>query len=177
MFAAGLEETHQTFRKNFQEAQANQKKYAGGKEVVFEAADKVGRSTRHFPTTRPGEKLDYKQTGPYTVGKVINKNAYKVDLPYVILKHNVLLVSMLAHYTAPTGSQPPSEPQLTVVDDSDEWEVTPILDIKRRYWKMHYLVQWECYSYVRTIWDPAENLGTTQELVDEFHRENPRKPR
>ena len=33
-FAAGLEETHQTLRKNLQEAQANQTKYAGGKEVV-----------------------------------------------------------------------------------------------------------------------------------------------
>jgi len=35
-FAASLEETHQTPRKNLQEAQANQTKYAGGKEVVFE---------------------------------------------------------------------------------------------------------------------------------------------
>jgi len=34
-FAAGLEETHETLRKTLQEAQANQTKYAAGKEVVF----------------------------------------------------------------------------------------------------------------------------------------------
>jgi hypothetical protein len=35
-FAAGLEETHRTLRKNLKEAQANKTKYAGGKEVIFE---------------------------------------------------------------------------------------------------------------------------------------------
>jgi hypothetical protein len=176
-FAAGLEETHQTLRKNLQEAQANQTKYAGGKEVVFEVGDKVWLSTRHFRTTRPSKKLDYKRTGPYTVSKVINKNAYKLDLPYTIRKHNVFHVSLLDRYTPPTAGQPPSEPQPTVVDDSDEWEVDRILDSKRRYRKLHYLVQWAGYSYVRTSWEPAENLGNAQELVDEFHREHPRKPR
>jgi len=57
-FAAGLEETHQTLHKNLQEAQANQTKYAGGKEVVFEVGDKVWLSTRHFRTRRPSKKLD-----------------------------------------------------------------------------------------------------------------------
>jgi len=80
-FAAGLEETHRTLRRNLQEAQARQMKYAGGKEVVFEVGDKVWLSTRHFRRTRPSKKLDYKRPGPYTVSKVINKNAYKLNLP------------------------------------------------------------------------------------------------
>jgi len=168
-FTAGLEETHQTLCQNLQEAQANQTKYAGGKEVVFEVGDKVWLSTRHFRTTRPSKKLDYKQTGPYTVSKVINKNAYKLDLPYTIRKHNVFHVSLLDRYTPPTAGQPPTEPQPTVVDDSDEWEVDRILDSKRRYRKLHYRVQWAGYSYVRTSGEPAENLGNAQELVDEFH--------
>jgi hypothetical protein len=49
--AAGLEETHQTICKNFQDAQANQMKYAGGKEVVFKVGDRVWLSTRHFQMT------------------------------------------------------------------------------------------------------------------------------
>jgi len=152
-------------------------KYAGGKEVVFEVGDKVWLSTRHFRTTRLWKKLDYKRTGPYTVSKVINKNAYKLDLPYTIRKHNVFHVSLLDCYTPPTAGQPPSEPQPTVVDDSDEWEVDRILDSKRRYRKLHYLVQWAGYTSVQTSWEPAENLANAQELVDEFHREHPRKPR
>jgi len=176
-FPAGLEETHQTLRKNLQEAQANQAKYAGGKEVVFGVGDKVWLSTRHFRSTRQSKKLDYKRTGPDTVSTVINKNAYNLDLPYTIRKHNVFHVSLLDRYTPPTAGQPPSDPQPTVVDDSDEWEVDRILNAKWRYRKLHYLVQWAGYSYVWTSWEPAENLGNAQELVDEFHREHPRKPR
>jgi len=122
-FAAGLEDTHQTLRRNLQEARADQTKYAGAKKVVFEVGDKVWLSTRHFRTTRPSKKLDYKRTGPYTLSKVINKNAYKLDLPYTIQKHNIFHVSLLDRYTPPTAGQLPSEPQPMVVDDSDEWEV------------------------------------------------------
>jgi hypothetical protein len=139
-FAAGMEETHQTLRENLQEAQANQTKYAGGKEVVFEVEDMVWFSTRHFRTTRPSKKLDYKQTGPYTVSKVVKKNPYKLDLLYTIRKHNVFHISLLDRYTPPTAGQPQSEPQPTVVDDSDEWEVDRILDSKQRYRMLHYLV-------------------------------------
>jgi hypothetical protein len=176
-FAAGLEEIHKTLRKNLKEAQARQTKYAGGKEVVFEVGDKVWLSTRHFRTTRTSKKLDFKCTGPYMVSKVINKSAYKVDLPYTIRKHNVFHVLLLNHFTPPTPGQLPSEPQPTIVDDSEEWEVDRILDSKRRYRKLHYLVQWAGYSYVRTSWEPAENPGNGQQLVNEFHREHRRKPR
>jgi hypothetical protein len=54
-FALGLEDTHQTLRKNLQEAQANQTKHAGSKAVVFEVGDRVWLSTRHFRTTRPSK--------------------------------------------------------------------------------------------------------------------------
>jgi hypothetical protein len=145
-FAPGLEETHQTLCKNLQEAQANQTKYAGGKEVVFEIGDKVWLSTRHFQMTRPSKKIDYKRTGPYTVRKVINNNAYQLDVLYTIQKHNVFHIPMLNRYTPPTADQPPSEPQPTVVDDSDEWEVDLILDSNRRDRKLHYVLQWAGYS-------------------------------
>jgi hypothetical protein len=130
-FAAGLAETHQTLHKKLQEAQANQMKYAGGKEVVFEVGDKVWLSTRHFRTTRPSNQWDDKRTGPYNVSKVINKNAYKLNLPYMIRKHNIFHVSLLDRYTPPTVGQPPSDPQPKVVDDSDKWDVDRILNSKR----------------------------------------------
>jgi len=158
-FAAGLEQTHQTLRKNLQEAQASQTKYAGGKEVAFEVGNKIWLSTRHFQTTRPSKKLDYKRTGPYMVSKVINKNAYKLDLLCMIRKNKVFYVSLLDRYTPPTAGQPPSEPQPTVLDNSDEWEVDRILESKGHCRTLHYLVQWAGYSYVRSSWEPAENLG------------------
>jgi hypothetical protein len=64
-----------------------------------------------------------------------------------------------------------------MIDDYDKWYADRILDCKRRYRKLHYLVLWAGYSYVRTSWEAAENLGNTQEFVDEFHREHRRNPR
>jgi hypothetical protein len=107
-FTAGLEETHQTLRENLQEAQANQTKYASGKDSIFGVEDKVCLSTWHFQTTRPSNKLDYKRTGLYTVSKVINKNAYKLDLPYTIRKYIIFHVSLHDRYTTPPTGQPPS---------------------------------------------------------------------
>jgi hypothetical protein len=176
---AGLEETHKILRQILLEAQTRHSHYAGGKEMIFKVGDKVWLSTRNIRTTRPCKKLEYKRAGPYTVSKIINQKSYKLDLPKTMRNHNVFHVSQLDRYTPPVVGQPPSEPQPTIVDEprDEEWEVDRILDSKRRYRKLHYLVQWAGYSHVRTRWEPAENLENAQELVDEFHREHPSKPR
>jgi hypothetical protein len=139
----------------------------------------VWLSTKHFRTTRPTKKLDYKRAGPYTVSQIINQNAYKLDLTKTMWNHNVFHVSQLDRYTPLVVGQPPSEPQPTIVDEpgDEEWEVDRILDSKRRYPKLHYIGQWAGYSHLRTSWEPAENLENAQERVDEFHREHPSKPR
>jgi len=139
---AGLAETHQTLRENVLEAQQRQTKYAGGKEITFNIGDKVWLSTKHFRTTRPSKKLDYKCAWPYTVSKVINRNAYNLDFPKTMRNHNVFHVSQLDRYTPPVAGQPPNEPRPMIVDDSEVWEVDPILDSKRRYRNLHYLVLW-----------------------------------
>jgi hypothetical protein len=93
--------------------------------------------------------------------------------------HNIFHVSLLDRYTPPLSGQPVSEPYHVVVDDSaeEQLEIERILDSKRRYRKLHYLVQWAGYNYLRTSWEPAENLGNAQELVDEFPQDQPNKPR
>jgi hypothetical protein len=175
----GLEETHQVLRKNLLEAHKRQSKYAGGKEITFKVRDKVWLSTKHLRTTRPLKKLDYKRTGPYTVSRIINKNAYKFDLPNTIRNHNVFHTSLLHRYALPVAGQHPSEPQLTIVDDAgeQEWKVERILDAKLRYRNLHFLVQWAGYSHVRTSWERAEKLENAQEVVDDFHRTHPEQPR
>jgi len=175
----GLEETHRLLWENLEEAQARQSKYARGKDMIFKAREKVWLSTRHFRTTRPSKKLDYKHTGPCAVSKVITKNAYKLDLRIAIQNHNVFHVLLLDRYTPPVAGQAVSEPYPAAVDDSaeEEWEIEWLLDSKLRYRKLHYLVQWAGYNYLRTCWEPAENQLNAQEQVDEFYREQPNKPR
>jgi hypothetical protein len=174
----GLEETHRLLRENFEEAQARQLKYAGGKDMTFKVGENVWLSTRHFRTTRPSKKLDYKRTGPSAVSKVISKNACKLDLPNTMRNHNVFHVSLLDRYTPLVAGQQVSESYPVVLDDSaeEESEIERLLNSKLHYRKLHYLVQWAGYNYLRTSWEPAENLGNAQELVDEIHREQPNKP-
>jgi len=167
---AGLEETHEILRQSLLEAQTRQSMYAGGKDMIFKVGANVWLSTRNIRTTRPCEKLDDTRAGPYMVSKIIN-NAYKLDLQKTMRIHDVFHVSLLDQYSPPIMGQPSSEPERTIVDNSGyEWEVERILDTKPRYRKLSYLVQWAGYNYVRTSWEPAENLENAQELVNKFHQ-------
>jgi hypothetical protein len=91
--------------------------------------------------------------------------------------HNVFHVSQLDHYTPPVIGQPSTEPHPVIVDDWEEWEVERILDSKQHHWKLHYLRQWAGYDDIRTSWESLENLENSRELIDEFHRDHPNKPR
>jgi hypothetical protein len=92
--------------------------------------------------------------------------------------HNALHVSQLDRYTPPLTGQPQSEPNPIKVDAlAEEWEADRILDSKRRYRKLYYLVQWACYNYIRMSWEPFENLENAQELINDFHRDHSHKPR
>jgi len=173
----GLAEMHRTLPENILEAQQWQMKLAGGKEIMFDIADKVWLSTKHFPTTRPSEKLDYKCAGQYTVSKVINKNAYEFDLPKTIQNDNIFQVSQLDRYTPLDSGHPSIKPRPMIVDDSEDWAVDCIINSKQHYRNLHCVIQWAGYRYVRTIWEPAETLGNAEERVDEFHLSHPRKLR
>jgi len=138
--------------------------------------NKVLLSTRHCRTTRPLKNLEFKCTGPYTVSKIIIKNAYKLDLPKAIRYNNVFHALQLDHYTPPVVGQPSLEPHPVIVDDSEEWEIELILHFKHRYWKLHYLIQWAGYNHILTSWEPLQNLENAQELIDEFHWDHLNKP-
>jgi hypothetical protein len=114
----GLAETHRTLRENVLEAQQRQTMYASKKDIAFDIGDKVWLSTKYFRITRPSKKLDYKRAGPYTVSKVINKNAYNLDLPTTLRNHNVFHVSQLDRYTPAVPGQPLREPRPMIFDDS-----------------------------------------------------------
>jgi RNase H-like domain found in reverse transcriptase/Reverse transcriptase (RNA-dependent DNA polymerase)/Integrase zinc binding domain/Chromo (CHRromatin Organisation MOdifier) domain/Integrase core domain len=175
-----LHESHERLRNNLLEAQERQSRYAKGQEIIFNVGDKVWLSTRNIKSTRLSKKLDYKRIGPYRITQVINANAYRLELPRELRIHDVFHVSLLDRYTPPGPGQPQPEPLPTIAaseDTEEEWEVERILDSKRRYRKLHYLVQWAGYDYVRTSWEPAENLENASQLVEQFHRENPGKPR
>ena len=48
---------------------------------TYKVSYKVWLNAQNIRTTRPTKKLDYKWLGPYTVNKVISRNAYRLQLP------------------------------------------------------------------------------------------------
>src|SRR3977135_414392 len=132
-----MHETHERLKANLEIAQSRQTRYAKGIGKAFNEGDLVWLSTKNIRTTRPSKKLDYKRAGPYRVGKVINKNAYRLELPSTMRVHTVFHISLLARYTPPVAGQHPPEPQPTIDDDNEEYEVERILDSKFRYRKLH----------------------------------------
>jgi hypothetical protein len=55
--------------------------------------------------------------------------------------------------------------------ETAEWEVDSILDSMWRYWKLHYLIQWPCYTQICTSWELAEHVGNATGLIAELHRD------
>jgi len=119
----GLEVNHWLLQDNLFQADVQQSKYVGGNDMTFEIWNQVRLSTQHFWTTRLSIILEYKRTGPYAVSMIINKNAFKLDLPKTMQNHNVCHVSQLDNYTLLVVGQPSLEPHPVILDYSKEWEV------------------------------------------------------
>jgi hypothetical protein len=76
---SGMEETHRGLQERMLEAKALHTEYASVNDVTFEVGNTVWLSTRHCQMTRPSKTLGYERNGPYTVSKIVNQNAYKLD--------------------------------------------------------------------------------------------------
>jgi hypothetical protein len=153
-----LQVARDRLRESILETQERQTKYAGGKEMTFEVGDKVWLSAKHIHTARASKKLCYKRLSPFQVTKVINRNAYRLELPYSMKVHNVFHVSLLDRYVDPIPGQQPSDPPPAITAENpedEEWEVERVLDSRGQYRRLWYLVQWADHNYVRSLPKPS----------------------
>ena len=120
-------------------------------------------------------KLTQQRVGPFKItGTHGRGNALKLELPPTFKIHDVISIAHLE--PAPKidedpykrNSSPPPEP--TPIDGVEEHEVQQILKKKKHRGKMVYLVRWKGYGAEDDSWEPRENLGNAEELLDDFLR-------
>ena len=92
--------------------------------------------------------------------------------------HPVFHVSLIKPYkdfTIPGWLQAPPSP--IEVDGAEEFKVSEILDSCINCEKLEYLVHWQGYEVHERTWEPPANLKNAPEMIAEFHREYPSKPK
>lgn len=146
----------------------------------FKVGDLVWLNRRNIETTRPSQKLDVKQLGPFEITKVVgeSKAAFELKLPPQWRIHPVFHSSLLEPYRGNTiegrNQLIPQPPEL--VDGRLEYEVEGVLDSRIQRNRLRYLVEWKGYGPEERTWEPLENLENSRDLIAAFHRLYPNRP-
>jgi hypothetical protein len=164
-------------------AQKRQKKYADEhrRELSFVVGDRVLLATANLKLageSKRARKFTERYIGPFRVKKVVNANAYELELPPGMKIHPTINISQLKEYhdgsaAFPNRPAPLTRPEPVAVtnDGAPEWEVERILD-HRRYGRqkiMQYLILWKGYPVHEATWEPIETLDGALELVVNYN--------
>ena len=174
----GLINSRLRLKQSWADATKTQSKYYDQRHTAmsYKVGDQVWLSGRNIRTNRPAKKLDFKYHGPFTIGKCIGSHAYKLELPSTFHNiHDVFHVSLLEPYRTMEG-RTSSPPPLVEVEGEEHAEVEEILDIRMHYGTLQYLVKWLGFPVTDNEWLKAEDLGTAEEYVTDFHEKYPKKP-
>ncbi|QRW23856.1 Retrotransposable element Tf2 protein [Rhizoctonia solani] len=147
-------------------------------EEEIQVGNKVWLSHQNRSTNRPSIKLSHKKLGPYLVIEKIGSHAYKLQLPHTMRIHPVFHINLLTKFHPdPHGRNPPQPAPIITEEGEEEYKVEKILDSK---WKgqgktkkLWYLVKWKGYDEGSNLWEPIDNVGNAQEVLEEFHKEHP----
>lgn len=182
-FAESLDTLHAYLRDQISIAIEQYSKATAHRHVTppdFAEGDKVWLSSEHIRTTRPSKKLDHRRLGPFTITKKVSSHAYKLELPKSMKSiHPVFHVRLLEPFipnSIPNRRQPPPPP--IEIDGNAEYEVSEILDSRKRRNRLEYLVEWTGYedSSEHRTWEPAENVANASDCLLDFHQRYPDKP-
>ena len=172
---------------NTAQQQKRQKRYAdrARRDIRFVVGDRVLLSTEHLALIgerRRTRKLTERFIGPYRVKRVVNANAYELELPASLKIHPVINIGHLKEYHDGVRAFPDRPVRLTrpepeAIDDNGapEWLVDRLLDhrkVKRGTRHIdQYLVEWKGYPISEATWEPIENLTGSMDLVKEFNEQ------
>jgi hypothetical protein len=169
-------------RENIERAQQRQARYvdAHRRDVTFAVGDSVLLSTEHLRLVGSDmrtPKFSCKYIGPFKVRRVVNANAYELDLPPALQIHPVLNVSRLKAYRDgreqfPARAAPDSRPPPEAIreDGAEVWEVEAVLSRREIRSRVYYLVKWRGYPHWEATWEPASGLTDARDAIRAYER-------
>jgi len=158
-------------KENLQQAIIKQKEFADKHRINppdFKPGDKVWINSSLI-IHNGNKKLKPRKLGPYKIIRKISPVSYKLELPKNIRIHPVIHVSEFEPYYEDhfERKQPPPPP--IIVNDEEEYEVEKILDKRKHYGKIQYLIKWKGYPLSEASWEPENNLNSP-DLLEQFNK-------
>jgi hypothetical protein len=168
-------------KQNMLKAQSDQKRHADKhrREEQFAVGDEVLLSTRDLALAADASqqhraaKLTSRFIGPLKVTRVINPNAYELELPPQLRIHPVQNISKLRRYLRSPDRfagrpQPLPRPPPEYSDPAGgpQYVVERILAQRGAKAKRQYLVKWAGYPVEESSWEPRKNLACPDKLAE-----------
>lgn len=126
------------------------------------------------------QKLGDQQFGPFKVIEKVGQSSYRIDIPKTWKNiHPVFNGVLLTPYhepqfpTQPRNMRPPPE----VIGKELEYEVQEIVNSRTYRRRFEYKVQWKGYGVHEQTWEPVSNLTHAKEVIADFHKKYPNKPK
>lgn len=84
--------------------------------------------------------------------------------------HDVVNVTRLEPYRAPSFGDVEESPAPLEVEDHDEYEVERILDVCKSKGRIEYYIKWKGYdgTLESAIWEPVSHLTHAKRLIKQF---------
>jgi hypothetical protein len=126
-------------------------------------------------------KFSFKYLGPFKVKRVVNDNAYELDLPeplriYPVFNANRLKSYQDGHVSFPSRPRPDVRPPPeTREDGAEQYEVESILASRGSGPRAQFLVKWRGYPDWESTWMRRSELGDAKEVLAEFEEEMSRQ--
>ena len=117
------------------------------------------------------KKLKPRKLGPYKIIRKVSPVSYELELPKNIRIHPVIHVSELEPYYEDKFGRKQKPPPPIIVNEEEEYEVEEILDKRKHYGKIQYLIKWKGYPLSEASWEPESNLNCP-ELLKKFNKAN-----
>jgi len=138
--------------------------------MSFAMGDKVWLQTIDIQTKRSSWKLDQKKIGLYTITKIINRNAYQLNLPIYLWIWLVFNIDRLEPYIPPLNGQPILDlPDPNIIDSKVEWEIDTIIGAEQYNGIYLYKVHWVGLAHNNDTWELVYYMYHTKEVVKEFY--------